>query len=142
MFEELLRVFHGAAGTEEAEKPADPVFAFAVLLTETARTDDRISDRERSIIKRVLVQRFGFSADQVGRLVRAASEGAAQATDLFRFTRVIVERCTQQERIALIEDLWQVALADGLDPDGEEDTVIRRIAGLIDVSDHDRGEAR
>jgi len=55
---------------------------------------------------------------------------------------VIVEKFTEQDRIALIEGIWQVALSDGLDASGQEDTLIRRIAGLIDVSDHDRGEAR
>jgi uncharacterized tellurite resistance protein B-like protein len=37
--------------------------------------------------------------------------------------------------------LWEVAYADGvLDP--LEDTMLRRVAGLVDVSDHERGEAR
>ena len=142
MFEELLRIFDGSAPSGGAEKPTDPAFAFAVLLIETARTDDRVTDRERSIIQRVLARRFGFSPDQVTRLVQVATEGAARATDLFHFTRVIVEQFTEQDRVALIEDIWQVALADGLDASGQEDMLIRRIAGLIDVSDHDRGEAR
>jgi uncharacterized tellurite resistance protein B-like protein len=142
MFEKLLRVFDGSVGCEKAGEQTDPAFAFAVLLIETARTDDRVTDRERRIIRRVLARRFGFSPDQVTRLVQAATKGAARATDLFHFTRVIVEQFTEQDRIALIEDIWQVALADGLDANGQEDTLLRRIAGLIDVSDHDRGEAR
>ena len=37
--------------------------------------------------------------------------------------------------------LWEVAYADGtLDP--LEDTLLRRIGGLIDVSDYERGAAR
>ena len=37
--------------------------------------------------------------------------------------------------------LWEVAYADGvLDP--LEDALLRRVAGLIDVSDHERGTAR
>jgi len=59
-----------------------------------------------------------------------------------RPTRPAGSRAAEQDRIALIEDIWQVALADGLDASGQEDMLIRRIAGLIDVSDHDRGEAR
>jgi uncharacterized tellurite resistance protein B-like protein len=142
MFDDLLRVFQGSADSKGAEKRTDPAFALAVLLIEIARTDDRITDRERSIIGSVLAHRFDFSPDQVTRLVQVATEGAARATDLFHSTRVIVERFAEQERIGLIEDIWQVALADGLDANGDEDTLIRRIAGLIDVSDYDRGEAR
>jgi uncharacterized tellurite resistance protein B-like protein len=37
--------------------------------------------------------------------------------------------------------MWEVAYADGtLDP--LEDSLLRRVGGLIDVSDHERGEAR
>ncbi len=142
MFEELLRIFDGSAASGRTGKGTDPAFAFAVLLIETAGTDDRVTDRERGIIRRVLTRRFDFSPDQVTRLVHVATEGAASATDLFHFTRVIVEQFTEQDRIALIEDIWQVALSDGLDANGQEDTLIRRIAGLINVSDHDRGEAK
>jgi uncharacterized tellurite resistance protein B-like protein len=48
---------------------------------------------------------------------------------------------TPEDRIHLIEMLWDVAYADGvLDP--EEDLLIRRIAGLIYVGDRDRVLAR
>jgi uncharacterized tellurite resistance protein B-like protein len=37
--------------------------------------------------------------------------------------------------------LWEVAYADGVLA-GDEDSLIRRVAGLIDVSDRDRGDAK
>ncbi len=44
-------------------------------------------------------------------------------------------------RVQIIEMLWTVAYADGaLDPD--EDALIRQVAGLIQVSDWERGAAR
>ena len=53
----------------------------------------------------------------------------------------MVEKMEYEERVHLIEMLWDVAYADGvLDPN--EDTLIRKVAGLIYVSDHDRGAAR
>jgi uncharacterized tellurite resistance protein B-like protein len=56
-------------------------------------------------------------------------------------TSEIAAEMMPQERIDLIEMLWDVAYADGvLDP--EEDLMIRRIAGLIYVSDRDRVLAR
>jgi len=48
---------------------------------------------------------------------------------------------TPQERIDLIEMLWEVAYADGvLDP--EEDHLIRRIGKLVYVEDRERVHAR
>jgi len=56
-------------------------------------------------------------------------------------TSEIAAQMTPDERVGLIEMLWDVAYADGvLDP--EEDLLIRRIAGLIYVSDRDRVLAR
>ena len=46
-----------------------------------------------------------------------------------------------EERIALIEMLWEVAYADGELHDYEA-SLIRRITGLLYVSDRDSGEAR
>jgi uncharacterized tellurite resistance protein B-like protein len=46
-----------------------------------------------------------------------------------------------EERIRLIEMLWEVAYADGV-LDAEEDLLLRRVAGLIYVSDQDRVAAR
>jgi uncharacterized tellurite resistance protein B-like protein len=86
-------------------------------------------------------RRFGLSPEEVGELVGAAEKGARQAVDLYHFTRIVVENFAEAERVGVIEMLWEVALADG-ELTGDEDALIRRVAGLIFVSDHDRGEAR
>ena len=63
------------------------------------------------------------------------------SNQLYPFTRLAVERMDPQQRIGLIEMLWEVAYADGvLDP--EEDALLRRVAGLIYVSDADRVATR
>ena len=63
------------------------------------------------------------------------------SSQIHPFTRLAVERMTPEERIRLIEMLWEVAYADGvLDP--EEDVLLRRVAGLVYVSDADRIAAR
>jgi uncharacterized tellurite resistance protein B-like protein len=53
----------------------------------------------------------------------------------------VVQKVVVEDRVRILEMLWEVAYADGaLDP--EEDALLRRIAGLIHVSDRDRGLAR
>ncbi len=74
-------------------------------------------------------------------LVEAAELAAEDATHLLRFTRVIKDNFTESERVELIEMIWEVVYADGVLHD-YEDSLLRRIAGLIYVSDRDRGEAR
>lgn len=67
--------------------------------------------------------------------------GRRNSSQLYPFIRLAVEKLDEQERIQLIEMMWEVAYADGvLDPD--EDALLRRVAGLLYISDRDRGEAR
>ncbi len=58
-----------------------------------------------------------------------------------RFTRVVKDSFSHAERVELIEMIWEVVYADGERHD-YEDSLMRRIAGLIYVSDRERGEAR
>jgi uncharacterized tellurite resistance protein B-like protein len=115
--------------------------AVAALMVHAARMDDTFDAAERRTIERLLAERFALTPDAVQRLLAAAERRAEDSTQLYPFTRLAVERLDERERIQLIEMLWEVAYADGvLDPD--EDALLRRVAGLLYVSDHDRGEAR
>jgi uncharacterized tellurite resistance protein B-like protein len=140
MFEALYRLLTGADEPDAVER-STPAFALAVLLIEVARSDDLVAEQERSVIARMLARRFDLSSDDVAKLLAAARQSALHATDLYRFTRVVVENFTEAERVAVIEMLWEVAYSDGM-LSGDEDALIRRVAGLIYVPDHDRGDAK
>jgi uncharacterized tellurite resistance protein B-like protein len=142
MFEALHRLLSGLDHPHRAAEQNDSAFALAVLLIEVARSsDNRVEDREESVIERALARRFGLEKNEVIALVKAAEDGAVQATDLFHFTQVVVDKFSEEERIGVIEMLWEVAYSDGV-LTGDEDTLIRRVAGLIYVPDLERGEAK
>ena len=141
MFDGLLRFLTGVDDRRQGSEQDDATFALAVLLIEVARSDDRVEVRERGIIERALARRFGLDRSEVARLMKAAEEGAIKATDLHHFTQTVVRQFSEEERIGVIEMLWEVAYSDDL-LTGDEDALIRRVAGLIYVSDHDRAEAR
>lgn len=141
MFDALLRLLTGCDTGSTPNGAVDPAFALAVLLIETAHSDDRITEREQQIVERALAQRFQLQPFETARLVQAARQGAVRATDLYNFTRTVVQQFSEAERVGVIEMLWEVAYADG-ELTGDEDTLIRRVAGLLYVSDRDRGEAK
>ena len=141
MFDGLLRFLTGVDDSRQSGGHDDASFALAVLLIEVARSDDRVELRERGIIERALARRFGLDPSEVRRLMKAAEEGAIKATDLHHFTQTVVRKFSEEERIGIIEMLWEVAYSDGL-LTGDEDALIRRVAGLIYVSDWERGEAK
>ena len=115
--------------------------AVAVLLVEAARMDDRFDEAERTTIERLLAERFQLSEQETRDLLAQAEKTAEQSHQYYPFTRLTVERMSPRQRIQLIEMLWEVAYADGVvDPD--EEVLLRRVAGLIYVSDEDRVGAR
>jgi uncharacterized tellurite resistance protein B-like protein len=121
--------------------PDELQLAVAALLIEAARIDDAFDERERTAIQRLLQQRFGLGPEEARQLEAVAERNEQRSAQLFGFIRTINERIPAPQRIEVIEMLWEVAYADGvLDP--LEDTLLRRIGGMIDVSDHDRGLAR
>jgi uncharacterized tellurite resistance protein B-like protein len=113
----------------------------AALLVEAARMDDQFDATERAAIKRLLAERFDLSPEETSKLVAAAEQAVEGSTQLFRFIDSVVRGVEVAERARIIEMLWEVTYADGI-LTAEEDALVRRIAGLIHVSDKDRGLAR
>lgn len=140
MFDALLRLLTGSEDATFAGH-SDPALALAVLLLEIARSDDSVADSERRIIERTLARRFNLQPFETTRLVEAARQGVIRSTDLYNSTRTVVQNFSEEERVGVIEMLWDVAYSDG-ELTGDEDTLIRRVAGLLYVSDRDRGEAK
>ena len=137
MFSTLMRLLDMPA----AAPAQDLRLSVAVLLVEAARQDDTFDARERAKIRSLLTSRFGLSEAECAALMAEAEARASQMTQFHGHTNHIAQAMSPEERIQLIEMLWDVAYADGvLDP--EEDLLIRRIAGLIYVSDRDRMLAR
>jgi uncharacterized tellurite resistance protein B-like protein len=139
MFDQILKLL--TSPEPKSGERDDLQIAVAVLLVEAARRDDTFDSVERAAIERLLSEKFALSAEATRHLLTQAEATADRTSQLHPFTRLAVERMDPQQRIRLIEMLWEVAYADGiLDP--EEDALVRRIAGLVYVSDPDRVAAR
>ena len=115
--------------------------AAAVLLVETARMDDSIGEDERGVIVDLVRARFELSDEAVSSVVELADQVAHDAVELSRFTRRIRDDFDHDERIEMIEMLWRVVYADGVVHDHEAN-LLRRVAGLLYVSDRESGDAR
>ncbi len=123
-----------ASGQDESE------LAAACLLVEAAAMDGDIDPAERRRILELLRERFQLPADEADGLLDAAEAQAAESVEWHGFTNTIKNTFSEEERIKLIEMLWEVAYADGELHDYEA-SLLRRVGGLIYVSDRDRGEA-
>lgn len=120
----------------------DPLhLAAAALLVEAASLDDDFSEDERRAIAASLESRFGLAPDEVEALIGRASSAVAESAQLYGFTRTLKDCLQPEERIRIIEMLWEVACADG-EVDSYESGLVRRVAGLLFVPDKESGEAR
>ncbi len=115
--------------------------AAAALMVEAAQLDDTFDARERDKIRELVVERFELGAEEGDSLIEAAEARVAASSQLHGFTRVIKAAFSQEERIELMEMLWEVIYADG-ELHHYEANLMRRLAGLLQVSDRDVGAAR
>ncbi|MBT5414933.1 MAG: TerB family tellurite resistance protein [Rhodospirillaceae bacterium] len=126
---------------EEEHSRDELEVAVCVLLCQAARMDDDFDLRERDTIRQLMRERFGLPEAEAEALVEAADAKAEASADLWQYARLVKERFTHPERIEMIEMLWEVAYADGVLHDYEAH-LLRRIAGLIYVTDQERGTSR
>jgi uncharacterized tellurite resistance protein B-like protein len=67
----------------------DLEIAVAALLIEAARMDARFDVAERSVIERLLAEKFGLAPDAVAALILAAEKVVAHSAQYFPFTQQI-----------------------------------------------------
>lgn len=137
----LFNTLKSENNPEKANVFSDKDIATAALLVEAACMDGTLDEREAEVIHNLLTVRFHLTGEEARDLYAVAQAAKEDATHLMRFTRTIKDNYTESERIDLIEMLWEVAFADGIIHEFEEN-LIRRLAGLIYVSDRDRGDAK
>ncbi len=119
----------------------DARLAIAALLVRAARTDGDYAPSEIDRIDRILAARYGLSPDEAAALRSDAEDAEANAPDTVRFTREIKDGVPYDQRIGVIEALWQVVLVDGERAD-PENALLRMTASLLGVTDVESAEAR
>ena len=138
MLEQLKKIFGSEpapAGLLQIREPLD--LAIASLLVELARSDFSESETELDAIRHVLGRRFGVNEETVDDLISRAMHRADRAVSLHEFTHRLNTELPHEDKLAIIEMLWEVSHADGR-IDKHEEHLVRRVAGLLHISDRDR----
>ncbi len=139
---DFLQVRRGRAAAEDGRhSTAELHLAAAALLVEAAQIDDCFDEAERARVGALLRGRFELDAGAVESLIEAAEIRTESASGLYGFTSEIRRHFDHGERIAMIEMLWDVVYADGVLHDFEAN-MLRRVAGLLYVTDRESGDAR
>ncbi|RED11026.1 TerB family tellurite resistance protein [Pontivivens insulae] len=115
--------------------------ALTAMMVRVARADDQYDQSEKDAIDAVLTDRYGLDATAAAELRASGESVEAEASDNVRFTKVIKDAVPYEERSAVAEALWYVALADDKRTE-DENAFLRLVVSLIGVNDRDSGFAR
>jgi uncharacterized tellurite resistance protein B-like protein len=110
--------------------------ATAALLLEMMRMDARIAEEERATVAEVMRVQFALNADEFAAIRELAEQAAHKAHDYYQFTSLINKSCDAAQRVQIVENLWQVAMADG-HLDAHELHLMRKLADLLYVGHAD-----
>ena len=139
---EFLLERGGRAGSADGCYTHDELqLAAAALMVEAARLDDSFDAAERAHITTILRQRFKLDAEEVALLIDAAVGAVEAIPEIYGFTRTIRDNFSHEERVAMMQMLWEVAYVDGKLHDYEA-SLLRQVAGLLYVTDQESGIAR
>ena len=139
MLNSLMKILSGES--QESLPEPDARLALGALLVRVARSDGEYHATEIAMIDKVLAARFSLSPFETATLRGQAEALEAEAPDTVRFTRAVKDGVPYEDRVGVIEALWQVVLADG-HRDHEESGLLRLVADLLGVNDRDNNMAR
>ena len=130
------------ADLNTAEEPTEFIhtrkqLAEAALMYHVIAVDGIVREEEKQRMADVLGQYFELDEAETKSLVLDAREAEHEAIDLYKFTSVLKQSLNEEERIDMIENLWEMVFADGVLHE-LEDNVVWRIAELLGVNSRDR----
>ena len=111
------------------------------LMIEAANSDGHIETEEVDKISSLLINVFRENADDVKVKLQQAINNRNNSKSLFYYTSKINKIYSDEKKLLLIETLWEIVLSDGSLHDYES-SLIRRLAGLMYISDVNSGNAK
>ena len=140
MLQSLKNIFAAdqSLNTETENKEID---ILSGLMIEAANSDGEITQEELNKISHSLISVFKEDPKVVERSLTKAFENKDNLKSLYFYTSILNKSYTDAQKIKLIEVLWEIILADNEVHDFETN-LIRRLAGLLYISDVECGNAK
>ena len=109
----------------------------AAILIHAAKIDDNYSSNEKEIIKKALIDLKMTTLDKSEELLKQAEIKEKESNQILEFTKEI-KKNSMEFRLRIIEILLKIVYSDK-SSDIYESNLMRRICGLLYVSDKDSG---
>ena len=109
----------------------------AALLIHAAKIDENYTEIEKKIIINTIIQLCNTNFDEAEKLLKLAEKKEEESNQIVEFTRE-VKKYSMKFRLKIIEIIWKIVYSDSTS-DSYESNLIRRICGLLYISDKDNG---
>ena len=140
MLQSLRNIFSNNSNQNQQDDNKD-IDILAGLMIEAANTDGNVSQDEVNKISFSLINIFKEHPKDVEEALFKALNDKNNSRSLYFYTSKLNKSFAHEKKILLIEVLWEVILADNAIHDFESN-LIRRLAGLLYVSDIESGNAK
>ena len=112
----------------------------AALLVHAAKMDENYTEIERKIIERALTDFTHLPKKKIEEILNLAEKKEQDSNQILEFTQEI-KKNNMRFRLQIIELLWKIIYSDGI-ADQYETNLIRRVCGLLYISDKDNGDIK
>ena len=119
------------------EKKDNNNILVAALLIHAAKIDENYTEAEKTIIKKALMELGLVKLNEANELLIEAEKKEQDSNQILEFTQQI-KKNPIEFRLKIIEILWKIVYSDG-SSDTYESNLIRRVCGLLYISDRDSG---
>ena len=122
---------------KEKKSNLDDNILIAALLIHAARIDENYTEIEKKIITKAIMDLNKFGLDKAEEILKDAEKKEEESNQIVEFTRVI-KKYPIEFRLKIVEIIWKIVYSDEKN-DNYESNLIRRICGLLYVTDKDSG---
>ena len=102
--------------------------------------DENYTDKEKSIILKALSEISDEKENNLNIILEEAEKKESQSNQILEFTKEI-KNSEKKFRFKILEVLWKIIYSDGVS-DMYESTLMRRLTGLLYVSDKETGNIK
>ena len=143
MFSNIKNFFDTAKNIENNDQEFldEDIYAVLSILIEASKVDGVVNDSEIELIKNILVNKFHLHFSKAEKATKFVLDKSNENVEIYSEIKIILNNMDHNQRIAVIEMMWKIILADGK-IDDYESNLIRRVCGLLHISGIESSEAK
>jgi uncharacterized tellurite resistance protein B-like protein len=136
MMRRVIDLLMGSAGislpAERRDDSYDTLLAVCALFVEIAAIDGKFTQAEQDRIVSMLKSEYGLFDQDASELMRVSKEQLKQSLDYWRFTNLINQNYSMDEKVRIIELLWKIVYTDGK-LEQHEDYLMTKLSSLLEI---------